>query len=465
MADSLGIVILAAGKGTRLKVDIPKALCPIQGSTLVERVLFNLKEFEKESGLIAETTLVIGHKRDEVKSLVSQKRADVKYAIQEEQKGTAHALQSYFEQNKSGWEKTFTLVVCADTPLISKDEYIALLDCFKPDKSLEAVAAVFDSENPSGYGRIIAGDIGFDIVEEKDASEEQRKVKTVNSGLYLFKTSHIKKHLDSIDDSNKSGEFYLTDLFKKEYPVKAVSFSDSSKFLGINNMIQLEEASISLQKQKIQELQLNGVRFLNSSSCYIEATVEIGCGSVVYPGVTLEGNVVIGENCVIESGVVIKNSQIENETKIFANSYLEDAVIRSENKIGPMARIRPGSDIGKGSKIGNFVEAKNAKLHEKVSVSHLSYVGDAEIGEGTNIGCGFITCNYDGANKHKTTIGKSCFIGSDTQMVAPVTLGDEVFVASGSTINQDIPSGGFAIARSRQVTKEGMAKRFIKKKQ
>lgn len=464
MADTFGIVILAAGKGTRLRTDIPKALCPIQGKTLVDCVLGNLKKFEEQSGVSSETTLVVGHRKDEVQSLVKQNWPQVSYAWQKEQKGTAHALQTYFDQKDNAWAMDYTLVVCADTPLIGVDEYESLYQTLKLDAELDAAAAVFTAENPHGYGRIIVGSKGFDIVEEKDATPEQRDVKTVNSGLYLFKTSHIKRHLDSIKDSNKAGEFYLTDLFKKDFAVKAVAFEDAKRFLGINNLVQLEEAARALQGEKVQSLQLEGVRFINSSSCYIEENVDIAAGTVVYPGVTMEGRVKVGPNCVIEAGVTLKNCEIEANSQILANSYLEEAHVRESVRIGPMARIRPGSLIGEGSKIGNFVETKNAKLDKNVSVSHLSYVGDAEIGENTNLGCGFITCNYDGAKKHKTIIGKNSFIGSDSQMIAPINLGDEVYVASGSTINKDIPTGGFAIARQRQVTKEGMAKRFIKKK-
>lgn len=464
MADTFGIVILAAGKGTRLKTDIPKALCPIQGRTLVDCVLDNLEKFEAKAGVKAETALVVGHRKDDVQGSVASKWSRVSFAWQKEQLGTAHALQTYFEQTPGAWDKDYTLVVCADTPLIGEEDYGKLYSALLSKPELDAVAAVFEAQNPTGYGRIIHGQTGFDIVEEKDADEAQRAVTTVNSGLYLFKTKHIQAHLSSVDASNKAGEFYLTDLFKKSYAVEAVAFEDPKTFLGINNLVQLEEAARELQLRKIRSLQLGGVRFINSSSCYIEESVRIGAGTVVYPNVVMEGNVEIGENCLIESGAVVKNSKIQSGAQIFANSYLEEALIGMSAKIGPMARIRPGSEIGEGCKIGNFVETKNAKLDKKVSVSHLSYVGDAQIGENTNLGCGFITCNYDGAQKHQTVIGKNSFIGSDSQMIAPITLGDEVYVASGSTINQDIPSGGFAIARQRQVTKEGLAKRFIKKK-
>lgn len=464
MADSLGIVILAAGKGTRLKVDIPKSLCPMLGKPLVDHVLSNLDSFQKEFDIRAKISVVVGHKKEMVKESICTSWPEITFVTQEEQKGTAHALQCYFDQNKDAWNSKYTLVVCADTPLIGKEEFSKLFKALIDDDATQASAAVFETANPTGYGRIVLEGKGFDIVEEKDADEVQKKITLVNSGLYFFRTSHIKEHLGSIENQNKSGEFYLTDLFKRSFNVKAVSYEDSYKFLGINNLVQLEQACEIKQKEIIRNHQLAGIRFLNSSSCYIEESVQLAAGTVIYPGVVLEGQTKIGPECVLESGVVVKDSEIAGGSSIFANSYLEGCKVNEKARIGPMARIRPGSKIGESCKIGNFVETKNAQLDKKVSVSHLSYVGDAKIGEGTNLGCGFITCNYDGAKKHLTTIGKNSFIGSDSQMIAPINLGDGVYVASGSTINKDIPSGGFAIARQRQVTKEGMAKKFLKKK-
>ncbi|MEX0797849.1 MAG: sugar phosphate nucleotidyltransferase, partial [Bacteriovoracaceae bacterium] len=336
MADSIGIVILAAGKGTRLKIDMAKALCPLQGKTLVDYVLQHIKNFEELSKANTESTLVVGHKREDVMERTAKYWPEVSFAWQKEQKGTAHALQTYFEQTAGAWEKDLTLVVCADTPLISEKEYLSLYNELKQDLSLEAVAAVFETENPTGYGRIVSGNKGFEIVEEKDASAEQKNIKQVNSGLYLFRTEHIKKRLSSIADNNKSGEFYLTDLFKKEFKVKALSFDDPVRFLGVNNLVQLEEASKVLQKEKIAGLQLEGVRFLNSSSCYIEDSVKIGLGSVIYPNVVMEGEVEVGENCVIEAGTLLRNTKVGPNSYILANSHLDGASLDASVKAGPM---------------------------------------------------------------------------------------------------------------------------------
>jgi bifunctional UDP-N-acetylglucosamine pyrophosphorylase/glucosamine-1-phosphate N-acetyltransferase len=229
-------------------------------------------------------------------------------------------------------------------------------------------------------------------------------------------------------------------------------------------MEQLAECTSLLRARKIKQLMLDGVEFLNPQTVHIDDDVTIGIGSVIYPNVTLLGKTKIGERVVVESGAFIKNSQIQNDSEILAHSYLEEALVHEDVTIGPMARLRPGADIGSQSKIGNFVEVKKSKLERGVKVSHLSYVGDAEIGENSNIGCGFISCNYDGVNKHKTKIGKNTFIGSDCQMVAPISVGDDAFVAAGSTITKDVPSGAFAISRAQQMTKEGAAKRFLKTK-
>jgi bifunctional UDP-N-acetylglucosamine pyrophosphorylase/glucosamine-1-phosphate N-acetyltransferase len=465
MTDSIGIVILAAGKGTRLKLDIAKALCPIQGKSLIDFVLKELKLFVAEENLKAKMSVVVGHLKENVESHVKENfKDDVTFAWQKEQKGTADALKSYFDADETAWDHKYTLVVCADTPLLTSREFSKLYHEINANTEVQGVAATFKAEDPYGYGRILKGGNGFNIVEQKDASQAEQMINEVNSGLYIIKTEHIKKHLFEIDSKNKSNEFYLTDLFKQDFHVKACEFKDGAPFMGVNTLVQLEYAERELQRRKIESLQLSGVRFVNSSNCYIEEDVKVGQGTVVYPGVNLIGDTTVETDCLLESGVIVKDSHVHEGVKLLAYTYLENAEVGKSANIGPMARLRPGTIIGKDCKIGNFVETKKTQLHDGAKVSHLSYVGDAEIGENTNIGCGFITCNYDGANKHKTIIGKDSFIGSDCQMIAPVTLGEGVYVGSGSTINKDVPDGAFAIARERQTTKEGMAKRFLKTK-
>jgi bifunctional UDP-N-acetylglucosamine pyrophosphorylase/glucosamine-1-phosphate N-acetyltransferase len=348
--------------------------------------------------------------------------------------------------------------------MIEAQEFNRLFETLKSHPDLLGVAATFETHEPKGYGRIVNGNPGFHIVEEKDATEQERRITEVNSGFYILKTSHVKAVLGSIDNKNKSGEFYLTDLFKDNFNVRAVKCGSEIPFLGINTLEQLAHIDQLLLQKKMKKLFADGIRIINPSSVHFDHDVEIGLGCVIYPGVTILGKTRIGENVTIESGSFIKNSTIEKNVNILANSYLEEAIIREEATIGPMARIRPGTDVGPESKIGNFVEIKKSKLARGVKVSHLSYVGDAEIGENSNIGCGFITCNYDGANKHKSVIGKNTFIGSDVQVIAPIQIGNDAFVAAGSTITKSVPDGGFAISRGQQVTKEGAAKRFLKTK-
>jgi bifunctional UDP-N-acetylglucosamine pyrophosphorylase / glucosamine-1-phosphate N-acetyltransferase len=466
MSDSIGIVILAAGKGTRMKITTPKALTLALGKPLLDYVVKASMGFAKESKLKAELGVVIGHGKELLEEWHQkhESKGAIKLALQKEQKGTADALKSCYHDLPHFWNHDFTLVACADTPLITENEFSRLFNELKSHPELVGVAATFETQNPTGYGRIIREKKGFRIIEEKDADENQKAIKEVNSGFYILRTSHVKSILTTISNDNKAGEFYLTDLFKTDYAVSPVLFGSEEPFLGINTLVQLAEVSGKLKRKKLEELMLSGVQILDPDTTYIESDVKIGLGTIIYPGVTLVGSTSLGERTKIESNSFIQNSSIGNEVQILASSHIEESKVEDQASIGPMARLRPGSEIGKKAKVGNFVEVKKSILKAGAKVSHLSYIGDAEIGEETNIGCGFITCNYDGANKHKTKIGKNTFIGSDCQAVAPVTIGDNSFVAAGTTITKDIPSEAFAISRPEIAVKEGMAKRFLKTK-
>lgn len=461
--DNFGIVILAAGQGTRLKMDVPKPLAPVVGRKLVDfplKAAHNFLNSKKAQGKIC---LVLGHGKEMVEDHLKNNWSECPWEVahQKQQNGTADALRSYFNDIPEAKQRTYTAVLCADTPLITENE-IAMLATILESEKLDGVAATFVEENPRGYGRIVRQGDSFKIVEEKEATDSQKQITEVNSGLYVLRTDFILKYLFDLESNNASREFYLTDLFQIERKVKAITFTDKTPFGGVNDIKQLQRSSELLRNKIVERAQDNGVRFIAPAQTFIDDTVVIGSGAVIYPGCVLEGETVIGEGAVLESGVVAKNAKVGKDCKILAYSYLEGAEIGQAASVGPFARLREGSVIGPKSKIGNFVETKKAVLGEEVKVSHLSYVGDAEIGARTNIGCGFITCNYDGANKHKTKIGKDSFIGSDSQMIAPITIGDGCYVASGSTINQDMEAGDFAIARAKQVTKSGMAKRFIK---
>ncbi len=466
MSNSVGIVILAAGKGTRMKTDQPKALAPCAGKPLLDYVVQAALNFAKNSSLKAEIGVVVGHRKELLEQWHTHhsEKSAIKTAWQREQNGTADALKACFKDLPHFWNYDYTLVACADTPLISEKEFQILFNELQSQPDLVGVAATFETAKPTGYGRIQKGKQGFRIIEEKDASEEEKKITEVNSAFYFLKTTHVKAILNQIDNKNKSGEFYLTDLFQQDFAVKAIKFPSEKPFLGINTLEQLANVDKIIRAEKVRQLMLEGVRFLDPSLVYIESDVLIGLGSIIYPGCTFLGKTKIGNNVTIESNCFIKNSQVEDGADILASSYLEEAVVHSEATIGPMARLRPGTVIGAEAKIGNFVEVKKSKLARGVKVSHLSYIGDAEIGENSNIGCGFITCNYDGANKHQTKIGSNSFIGSDCQAVAPIEIGNDAFVAAGTTITKSVPDGAFAIARSQQVTKEGAAKKFIKTK-
>ncbi len=466
MTNSIGIVILAAGKGTRMKIDSPKALAICAGKPLLDYVVEASIKFAFSSSLKAEIGIVIGHRKELLEEWHRNhsQKSIIKTAWQKEQNGTADALRACFNDLPHFWEHDYTMVACADTPLITENEFKELFQKLQNEPELVGVAATFNAENPIGYGRIIRGTKGFKIVEEKDADASQKKITEVNSAFYILKTSHVKAILGTISNNNKSGEFYLTDLFQEHFSVAAVQFASETPFLGINTLEQLAQVDKLVRSKKVKQLMIDGVRFLNPDSCYVEDDVQIEVGSIVYPGVTILGKTKIGKNVVIESNCFIKDSVIMENAEILSGSYLEEAQVHPDATVGPMARLRPGADIGPEAKIGNFVEVKKSKLGKGAKVSHLSYIGDAEIGENSNIGCGFITCNYDGANKHKTKIGSNTFIGSDCQAIAPIEIGNDAFVAAGSTISKNVPDGGFAIARSQQVTKEGAAKRFLKTK-
>lgn len=465
---SFGLCILAAGKGTRMKTQIPKALAPLLGKKLVDFSILCLKDFALKEKATYKIGIVTGHMREEVENYISTNynlaQEKIEFTIQEQQLGTADALKAYFKVNGAK-NFDYTIVMCADTPLIEASDLGLMLEEFKKNSKTNAVCATFQTKEPKGYGRIVRGKTGFHIVEEKDATDAERKITEVNSGMYIFKTSYILEKLSNISDKNKSKEFYLTDAFADEEIVTPLEFPDGEKFTGVNTLTQLDDVTFTLKSRKLKALQENGVFILDRLHTHLDWEVTVEPEAVLHPNIYLYGKTKIGAHVTIEPGTIIKNSTVEAGANILAHSYLEDAIIRQKADIGPFARVRPGSDVGEKSKIGNFVELKKAKLEKGVKISHLSYVGDAFIGEDTNIGCGFITCNYDGANKHITRIGKNTFIGSDCQAVAPIEIGDNAFVAAGTTITKSVPSEGFAIARAMITVKENMAKKFLKKKE
>ena len=457
----IALVVMAAGEGKRLKIDIAKSLIPLHNKKLVDYVIDSLKDF-------GDIYIVTGHQREKVESYIAQNHNDlnISFIQQDEQLGTGNAVQSYFEKNEKSKDYEYTLVTCVDMPLVTSEIINELIDEIKNEivEKSNAICASFIHDHPKGYGRVIRSEKGIKIVEEKDATDKEKKIIELNSGLYIFKTHYLEKHISNLKNNNNAKEFYLTDVFNFGEDVKSHLFEDSLVFLGINNLMQLSDVERILRSRIINDLLLNvGVKFLDPRHTYVYSR-NIGKGTSIAPNVTIDASSVIGEDVVIEQGCMIENSIIEDGVYIKANSYIVDSKVKKNAKIGPMAHLRPRSIIGKSAKIGNFVEIKKSVIGDNTNVSHLSYVGDAEIGNDVNIGCGFITCNYDGSSKYKTIIGDGSFVGSDSQMVAPITIGKKCYIASGSTITEDMNDGSFGISRCSLKIHEEMASKFMQKK-
>jgi bifunctional UDP-N-acetylglucosamine pyrophosphorylase / glucosamine-1-phosphate N-acetyltransferase len=452
--DKVSSVILAAGKGSRLNCDIPKPLLPVCGKNMLDFVIeaVSLRD-------TAKVTLVLGHEKQKIVSVYENKVCEI--VTQEQQLGTGHAVMSYLEQTKT--DSKYILIACADTPLLTRD----ILEHFfnqVESKDLDAGVLTFEAKDPTGYGRIHKYKKGLSIVEEKDTSTDQKKITECNSGIYIFKRLFIEKMVKNLDTKNSQNEFYLTDVFKENLNVESFGIENGeSTLMGVNDLIQLSLVESLLNKKKVQQLQRQGVLFRDPSSCLISIDCLIGPGTVVGRNVELRGKCTIGKGCLIDSGTIITDSIIGDETSVLPNSIIELSEVKENASVGPFARLRPATLIHSNAKIGNFVEVKKSQIFDGAKVSHLSYVGDSEIGKNTNIGCGFISCNYDGKNKHKTVIGENCFIGSDSQTVAPVNIGNNCFVASSTTVTTDMPDGSFGISRSKLNIKNGMASKFIKK--
>ena len=465
MLNKICLVILAAGQGTRMKIRMPKPLVPIMNRAILDYVLDTCLDFKRQKAQDALVSLVIGHQSELMTAHLEQNYVNEKFHItrQQQQLGTADAVKSFLNQCPDVLSYKYTFILSGDVPMVSAEHLEGIYREIST-RNLKAVVATVTTDNPMGYGRIQLHDVGLSIVEEKDASPEIKRIKNINTGLYVFETQYLKDCIGEISNHNKSHEFYLTDAFQSGRAVCAVNFDHGEDLLGINTLEQLEETSKRLNRRNLIKLSLEGVRFWDFASTFIESSVAIASGTVIYPGVIIEGNSKIGHGCTIGPYCHLKNVELGDGIELKSNCVLDGCQIAAQAEIGPFARLRPGASLGDKAKVGNFVEIKKSTIGPGVKISHLSYVGDAIIGDNTNIGCGFITCNYDGVQKHVTKIGKNCFIGSDTQTIAPVEIGDNCFVASGSTINAPMPSGSFGISRGRQTTHLNMAQRFLKVK-
>lgn len=459
MPEKLAAVILAAGQGTRMKSALPKVLHRLAGRAMLAHVVETAKALQA-SPIIP----VIGHGAEQVQ--VAMAGHNLYFALQEEQLGTGHALLSA-EETLARFTGDL-LLLCGDVPLLRKETLQALVAHHRQQAACLTVLTA-EMTDPTGYGRIIRGDDGVDrIVEEKDAAADERRVREINTGIYLFRAPQVFSLLRGVDNRNAQGEYYLTDVVAAAREagecVEALLMDDAEEAMGINDQVQLAEAG-RIMRQRINDAhQLAGVTLVDPAATYIDADVTIGAGTVIHPGAHLRGRTKIGSDCEIEPGAVVTDCSIGDRVHIKPGSVLTESTVGDDCAIGPMAHLRPGTELVGNNKIGNFVETKKAIIGEKSQASHLTYIGDASLGKNVNVGCGTITCNYDGVNKHRTTIEDDVFVGSDVQFIAPVTIGRGSLVGAGSTITRDVPPDALAIARSEQKNIDGWAEKNRKKK-
>ena len=450
------IVILAAGKGTRMKSALPKVLHKAGELPLLEHVF-------RAAGALnpLSTTVIVGHQAEIVQQS-TPKRLGLSFAVQEPQLGTGHAMLQA-EPLLAGREGTVVLL-SGDVPLLRPDTLKALVRTHAARNAAATVltAAVAD---PHGYGRIIRDDSGAicAIVEHKDATAEQRRVAEINSGIYAFDLNGLFEALKTIGSTNAQGEYYLPDLVtiyrSRGLVVETVIADDPREILGVNSRRELAEVSAILKTTRNEALMESGVTIIDPASAFIGPDVTIGADTIIHPGVYLEGRTSVGSGCVINSGVRIVDSQIEDGVVINNFCVISESRVSRGAKVGPFAHIRPQSNVGEDAHVGNFVELKKTTLGRGSKANHLSYLGDATVGEKVNIGAGTITCNYDGVNKHQTVIEDGAFIGSDSQLIAPVRVGEGAYVAAGSSITEDVAAGSLAIARGKQTNKPGWVAR------
>jgi bifunctional UDP-N-acetylglucosamine pyrophosphorylase / glucosamine-1-phosphate N-acetyltransferase len=451
-------VILAAGQGTRMRSKLYKVLHPVCGKPMVQHVVDQINKLK-----IKEMVTVIGHGAEMVQAELGNVSH---YVLQEQQLGTAHAVMQArtLLEGKQG----VTIVVCGDTPLITAETMESL---FKQHEELSAKATILTAkiENPTGYGRIIRNESGLveKIVEHKDATEEERQINEINTGTYCFDNTALFDALKNVSNDNVQGEYYLPDVIeilkKQGEVVTAFQTEELEETLGVNDKVALAEAERIMRNRTNESHMRSGVTIIDPAATYIETDVEIGQDTVIYPGTMLKGKTTIGADCKIGPNSEIDSCQIGDET-VVRQSVAHKSSIGARVNIGPFAHIRPDSDINDEVKIGNFVEIKKAVFGKGSKASHLSYIGDAEVGSDVNIGCGSITVNYDGKNKYLTKIEDGVFIGCNSNLVAPVTIGKGAYVAAGSTITKNVPGNALSIARAQQVNKENYVQKLNLKK-
>ncbi len=439
-------LIIAAGKGTRMKSDIPKVLHPLLGKAMVEYVVRSAKDTN-----CSKIFMVIGYKEELMRERLKDQPVD--FVIQYKQLGTAHAV---MQAHKKLADKVGTLLILSgDVPLITPATLNALINYHHKTNAIATLLTTC-MEDPSGYGRILRNKHGQieGIIEESDATPEELNIKEVNCGIYCFEIKEALRHLEKIKCTNKKKEYYLTDLIsllrKEKKSVEGYITSNFSEVMGINNRSELAEAVRIMRHKILHEHMINGVTIVDPETTFIDDGISIGRDTVIYPMVSIEGESALGSHCNIYSFSRINDCIIGDRVTILSNTVIEESRVDSGAKIGPFSRMRPQSVIGENVKIGNFVEIKKSKIGKGSKASHLSYIGDAQIGEKVNIGAGTITCNYDGVRKHRTIIENEVFIGSNTALIAPVKIKRGAYVGAGSTVTKDVPPFSLITSRSRQ---------------
>jgi bifunctional UDP-N-acetylglucosamine pyrophosphorylase/glucosamine-1-phosphate N-acetyltransferase len=445
------VVILAAGKGTRMKSALPKVLHRVAGQPLIEHVLAGAAALHPRS-----TTIVVGYQAEALRSALSR-RADLTFVAQEPQLGTAHALL----QTESALRGAAGLLVLlsGDVPLLTAATLKTLVDRHT-SRGASATVVTAVVEDPRTYGRIVrSGEQIARIVEEKDATSAEREIREINSGIYAFSLEGLFDTVRSVAAENAQHEYYLPDLVsiyrQKGLVVETVTVSNADEIRGINSRGELAAVSRIVRDQKNAELMASGVTIDDPATAYIDRDVTVGADTVIHPCVFLEGRTTIGAGCEIHSGARIVDSQIGDRVVVLNHSVIKGSRVADDASVGPFAHLRADVDVRERARVGNFVEMKKTVLGAGSKASHLSYLGDASIGERVNIGAGTITCNYDGVNKNQTTIEDGAFIGSDTQLIAPVTVGKGAYVGSGSTIRENVPGGALAVSAGKQRNIDG----------
>ena len=449
------VVILAAGKGTRMKSALPKVLHRVAGEPLIERVLACAAALRPRT-----ITVVVGHQSESLRAALAGHEG-LTFVVQEPQLGTAHALMTA-EQALSG-QKGLLILLSGDVPLLTADTLEKLVDCHRVSgASASLITAIVD--DPRGYGRIVRnGEQIARIVEEKDASPAERTIREINSGIYAFSLEGLFDAVRGIASQNAQSEYYLPDLVaiyrRRGSVVETVTVSNPDEIRGINSRNELAAVSRIVRDRKNAELMASGVTIEDPATAYVDEAVTIGPDTILHPGVSLEGRTAIGAGCEIHSGARIIDSQIGDRVTILNHCIITSSTIADDVSVGPFAHLRPETDLRAKSKVGNFVELKKTVLGAGSKANHLAYLGNATIGEKVNIGAGTITCNYDGVTKSQTVIEDGAFVGSDTQLIAPVTVGKGAYVGSGSTIREDVPPGALAVSAGKQRNLEGWVER------